>query len=283
MSWQLLTIISVISLSISVILQRILVHKDKTDPFAYAVVFQGLVGVLLMAIAIFIGFKLPGIETVIIPAIISTIFFGIGHIVYAKTLQKVEASAFSVLFATQAVWIMILGIVLLNETITGLQIVGTVLIFASVGLLVKNVSAVFKDKGIWLGLLTGLMFGIAIYAWSYVGRHTDTFSWAAISFIGTASVAFMVHPKSIRKMKPLLKPNVLLNLVLLAIFYGIGSLAMLFAYKEGSFAIISPLRQTSIIVTVLLALALLPQERNKIRRKILAALICAVGVVLIVI
>ena len=127
------------------------------------------------------------------------------------------------------------------------------------------------------------MFGIAITAWSYVGRHTDTLSWAAISFIGTSFVAFLVYPKSVQKMKPLLRPQVLATLVLLAVFYGIGSLAMLFAYKEGSFAIISPLRQTSIIVTVLLALAFLPQERNRIRRKILAAFICAIGVILIVI
>ncbi|HEY8992943.1 MAG TPA: DMT family transporter [Candidatus Microsaccharimonas sp.] len=283
MSWQLLTLISVLGLSISVILQRTLIHRDKTDPFAYAVVFQGIVGILLMIVAIGVGFKLPGIGAVIVPAIISVIFFGVGHIVYAKTLQKVEASAFSVLFATQAVWIMILGIVLLGERMTALQIAGTILIFGGVGLLVKNIASVFKDKGTLLGLLTGLMFGIAITAWSYVGRHTDTLSWAAISFIGTALVAFLVRPKSVEKMKPLLRPKVLATLILLAVFYGIGSLAMLFAYKEGSLAIISPLRQTSIIVTVLLALAFLPQERNRIRRKILAALICAVGVVLIVI
>jgi len=283
MTWQLLTIISVLSLSVSVILQRILIHRDKTDPFAYAVVFQGIVGVLLMAVALAVGFKLPGIEAVTVPAVISVIFFGVGHIVYAKTLQKVEASAFSVLFATQAIWIMILGIVLLGESLTALQVAGTILIFVGVGFLVKNLASVFKDKGVLLGLLTGLMFGIAITAWSYVGRHTDTLSWAAISFIATALVAFLARPKSVQKMKPLLKPKVLATLVLLAIFYGIGSLAMLYAYKEGSFAIISPLRQTSIIVTVLLALALLPQERNRIRRKILAALICVVGVVLIVI
>jgi drug/metabolite transporter (DMT)-like permease len=283
MTWQLLTIISVLSLSISVILQRILIHRDKTDPFAYAVVFQGIVGILLTVVAVSVGFSLPGIEKVILPAIISIIFYGVGHIVYAKTLQKIEASAFSVLFATQAIWIMALGIVLLGETITAIQIVGTVLIFAGVGLLIKNISAVFKDKGTLLGLLTGLMFGVAIMSWSYVGRYTDALSWAAISFIGTSLVAFLVRPKSIQKMKPLLKPNVLVTLVLLAVFYGIGSLAMLFAYKEGSFAIISPLRQTSIIVTVLLALAFLPQERNRIRRKIVAALICVVGVVLIII
>lgn len=283
MSWQLLTLISVLGLSISVILQRTLMHKDKTDPFAYAVVFQGIVGILLMAFTLVYGFKLPGIQTVIVPAIISVLFYGAGHIIYAKTLQRVEASAFSVLFATQAVWIMLLGILLLNEHLTILQIIGTVLIFIGVGLLIKNIRSVFHDKGTWLGLLTGFMFGIAITAWSYVGRYTDTLSWAAISFIATSVVAFCIHPQSVQKMRPLLKPAVLLRLVLLGIFYGIGSLAMLLAYKEGSFAIISPLRQTSIIVTVLLALIFLPKERNRIAKKIVAAAICVIGVVLIVI
>lgn len=283
MTWQLLTAISVLSLSISVILQRILIHRDKTDPFAYAVIFQGIVGVLLMVVAIMVGFRLPGIEAVIVPAIISVVFYGVGHIVYAKTLQKVEASAFSVLFATQAIWIMLLGIMLLGESLTVIQVIGSILIFGGVALLAKNIWVIFKEKGTLLGLLTGLMFGIAITAWSYVGRHTDTLSWAAISFILTALVAFLVRPKSIHKMKPLLKPKVLATLLLLAVFYGIGSLTMLFAYKEGSFAVISPLRQTSIVVTVLLALALLPQERNRVWRKILAALVCAIGVVLIVI
>lgn len=283
MTWQLFTLISVVSLSISVILQRVLLHKDKTDPFAYAVLFQGIVGVLLMVFALAYGFKLPNIETVIVPAIISIVFYGVGHIVYAKTLQKVEASAFSVLFATQALWIMILGIVLLHETMTIAQLTGTVLIFAGVGILAKNFRSVFKEKGLLLGLLTGLMFGIAIYTWSYVGRFTDTISWAAISFIGTSLVAFLVRPSSVRKMKPLLEPSVLWKLFALGIFYGIGSLTMLFAYKYGTFAIVSPLRQTSIIVTVLLALTFLPMERNRIRRKILAAVICMVGVILIVI
>lgn len=283
MSWQLLTLLSVLSLSVSVLLQRVLIHKDKTDPFAYAILFQGIVGIILMACAIVSGFKLPHIETVIIPAAISVILYGVGHIVYAKTLQKVEASSFSVLFATQAVWIMVLGIFLLDESISGLQIVGTLLIFASVGVLAKNIAAIFKEKGVLLGLLTGLIFGVAIYTWSYVGRFTDPISWAAISFIATSLVAFLIRPSAVKKMKPLLRPAVLTRLLCLAVFYGLGSLTMLLAYKYGSFAIVSPLRQTSIIVTVLLALAFLPAERNRVRRKLLAAIICMVGVVLIII
>lgn len=282
MSWQLLTVISVLSLSVSVILQRMLIHKDKTDPFAYAIIFQAIVGVLLMTFALLHGFTLPGIQGLIAPAAISILCFGIGHIFYAKTLQKVEASAFSVLFATQAVWTMLLGILLLQERMSGLQIAGTVLIFISVGILAKNFRALLKDRGTILGLTTGLLFGVAIYFWSYVGRHTDGISWAAISFVATSLVLLIAQPSAVRKIKPLLRPATLTKLLLLGVFYGLGSLTMLFAYKYGTFAIVSPLRQTSIIFTVLLALTLLPGERNHIGKKLLAAAICTLGVMLII-
>lgn len=282
MSWQLLTLISVLSLSISVLLQRVLLYKYKTDPFAYAVVFQGLVGMLILAVALFVGLNLEGIQAVIIPAIVSVLLYGVGSIVYAKTLQKVEASSFSVLFATQAVWTMGLGIILLGETMTWLQIAGTVLIFASVAVLSKSLGAVFKEKGVGLGLLTGLLFGLAVYFWSYVGRFVDPLSWAAVSFIATAAVVLMIRPSSLNHIKPMIRPAVLTRLLALAVFYGLGSLAMLLAYKYGSFAIVSPLRQTSIIATVLLALAFLPAERSRVARKIMAALVATAGVVLII-
>jgi drug/metabolite transporter (DMT)-like permease len=281
MTWQLLTAISVISLAVSVILQRILLHKDKVDPFAYAVVFQGIVGALLMGCALIRGFSLPGIETVLWPAAIATLAFGAGHIVYAKTLQHVEASTFSVLFATQAIWIMALGIMLFNERLSWLQLAGSLLIFGAVLLVVKNIRTFKLDKGTLLGLLTGLLFGIAITAWSYVGRHTDGFSWAALSFVAAALTALALRPKTARTFGPLFRPRIMRHLLLLAVFYAIGSVTMLYAYTEGSFAVVSPLRQTSIIVTVLLALAFLPAERNRIVTKLLAASICFAGILLI--
>lgn len=282
MTWQIFTVISVLALSSSVLLQKILLSKFKSDPYAYAVVFQGLVSVLLMFFALLVGFKLPGIETVIIPAIVSIVAFGLGHIVYAKTLQVVEASAFSVLFATQAIWIMLLGILLFSESLTVLQVIGAIIIFCSVGLLVKNIKVLRLDKGTLLGLLTGLLFGIAITAWSYVGRHTDGVSWAAISFVGTAIVAFLARPQSVKHMKHLFSAKVILSLIVLTIFYAIGSLAMLYAYKEGTFSVVTPLRQSSIIITTLLALLFISSERTRVKRKLIAAALCFIGVVMIV-
>lgn len=283
MTWQLFTFISVLGLSVSVLLQRTLLHKHKTDPFAYAIMFQAIVGVLLLIPALIHGFTLAGLEKYMVPAGISVLCFGVGHIFYAKTLQRVEASNFSVLFATQAVWTMVLGIILLHESLTLLQVLGTVLLFTSVAMLAKNLRKVFADRGVAYGLITGLLFGIAVYFWSLVGRYVDGISWAAISFIATSLVVLLVRPIAITQLRPLLQPVVFSKLWLLGIFYGVGSLAMLFAYQLGTFAVISPLRQTSIIVTVLLALALLPSERSRIGRKLLAALICTIGVVLIIV
>lgn len=282
MSWELYTAISVLGLSISIILQRVLIHKDKVDPVAYAVFFQAVVAAIILLFAVAAGFSLPGIGGLVVPAVASIVLYGAGHIVYAKTLQRVEASVFSIYFATHAIWVMILGILLFNETLTTMQAIGSLLIFASISLVVKSARNFRPDAGALLGLLTGVLFGLAITLWSYVGRHTDTLSWAAVSFAGASLAALLFSPSAIKRMSPMVAPKVLPKLVLLGVFYAIGSVAMLYAYKEGTFSLVSPLRQTGIIVTVLLAFLLLPVERIRIGRKIAAAAICTLGVVLLV-
>jgi len=257
-------------------------HKDKLDPVAYAVFFQGLVASIIAVFVVMSGFSLPNISNYLLPAVASMFLFGAGHIIYAKTLQRVEASVFSIYFATHAIWVMFLGILLFNETLTPIQIVGSFLIFASLSLVVKSFRHFKPDTGALLGILTGILFGLAITSWSYVGRHTDTLSWAAVSFAGASLFALLFSPKAVNKMRPMLSPKVLPKMVLLCIFYAIGSVAMLYAYKTGAFSLVSPLRQTGIIVTTVLALILLRPERVRIKRKVGAALICMAGVLLLV-
>jgi drug/metabolite transporter (DMT)-like permease len=283
MSWQIYLTISVLTLSISIILQRVLIHKDKLDPYGYAVFFQSLVSVILLVFLALNGFRFPDLSGLWVQAISSAILFGAGHIVYAKTLQVVEASIFSVLFASHAVWIMAAGILFLDESLSVIQIVGSVMIFASVFLVTKNLKSFKLDKGTLLGLFTGLLFGLAIALYSYVGRHTDTLSWSAFSFVGAALSALLFRPKTIGTFKKFMKASILPKLTLLSIFYAAGSLTLLYAYKEGAFAVVSPLRQTGIIVTVLMALAFLPKERNQIAKKIVASLVCTAGVVLLIV
>ena len=282
MTWEIFTLISVVSLSISVILQRILLHNYKLDPYAYAVVFQLLVGSMLFVFALPHGISLPGIEQLLLPALGASVFFGVGHIVYAKALRLVEASVFSVLFAAQAIWMMLFGILLFQENLTYLQLAGSVLIFAGIGLIIKNVRSLKLNQGIVLALLAGVLFGLAITCWSYVGRNTDELSWAAISFFTSTLVTILIRPAILKNVGSVFKKPILARLSVLGVFYGIGSVTMLYAYTLGTFSVVSPIRQTSIIVTVLLALVFLKSERTRIWQKILAAVISFTGVALVV-
>lgn len=284
MSWQLFTVISVLGLSVSIVLQRVLLRGGKLNPYAYAAVFQAMVGLLLLAVSLLVGFDLSGIETVWLPVVISSVAYGIGHIMYAKTLQKVEASAFSVYFATHAIWMMLLGVLLFAEQLTWLQVVGAVLIFAGVLALVKRPKKLLTDKGAMYGIVTGVLFGIAITAWAYVGRTVDELSWAAVSFLLPVIVVLLIRPKTTKAIPKLLHDkSVAWKLAVIAVFYGVGSLAMLYAYHDGALSIVSPLRQTGIIVTTLIALVFISAERHDIRRKLIAAGLCCLGVVALVV
>ena len=283
MTWQIYTAISVLGLSISIVLQRILLRGGRLNPYAYAAVFQGMVGVLLTIAAFVVGINLSGIEAVWLPVLISAVAYGVGHVIYAKTLQKVEASAFSVYFATHAIWMMLFGMLLFGEQLTWLQAGGALLIFAGVLTLVKQPAKLLTDRGALYGLLTGILFGIAITSWAYVGRHVDTLSWAAVSFLLPVIVVFLIRPKTMRAVPEVFRDrSTIWKLLILATFYGLGSLTMLYAYSEGSLSVISPLRQTGIIVTTLLALIFISAERHSIGRKLLAALLCFAGVVALV-
>lgn len=281
MSWQLLTAISVLTFSISVLLQRLLLHKDKSDPIAYVVMFQGLVAIIITIYALIIGFQMPDIKALWLPMLATFVLFGIGHVIYAHTLRLVEASIFAILFATYAIWVMLAGLILFNESITGWQILGSLLLFASIGLLVERRGQLKLDKSTWLGLLTGVFYGLAVVAWVYVGRRADTASWTAISFAGPTLVVLLANPKVTPKLKTFLKGDKLNRLILLGIFFSIQALTQLEAYRKGNASLIAPLLQTNIIVTILLAIIFL-HERTRLWHKATAALVCFLGVLLIV-
>jgi uncharacterized membrane protein len=82
-------------------------------------------------------------------------------------------------------------------------------------------------------------------------------------------------------MKPFFTKQVLIKMGFLAVSFSICNLAMLAAYQKGRVSTVSPLMQTSLIVTVILGVVFL-KERNRLWQKSLAALICFLGVVLIV-
>lgn len=281
MSWQFLTAISVVTFSVSVLLRRLLLHQDKSDPIAYVIIFQGLVGVLTGIYALIHGLHMPDLAKYWLPIIITILLYAAAHIVSTGAFQLVESSVFSVLFATAALWTMVAGFFLFSDRITVAQLIGVILVFASVAVLVERKGAWRLDRGTLLGLLTGVLFGLATAGWAYVGKHTDVPTWTAMSFLGPAVVVLIARPKSVLKMKPFLSGMLFTRMLLLGIIFSISSLASLLAYRDGNVNLVAALQQTGIIVTTLLGIIFL-KERSKLFRKSIAAILCFIAVLLIV-
>jgi len=283
MNWLLPLFTSVILLSAAVLLQRAIISGKKVDSVAYSVMFQLLVAVALTPIVFAQGFRFERFSDYALLMTIASIGFGVGTVVYAKTLKYVEASAFAVLFSTANIWVALYGIIFLHETVGLYQILGTILVFTSVILLVKDPRSFKLEKGIALGLLTGAIYGVAVTSTSLVTKGVDVFTWTWLSFITGAFASLLVSPKSLGRARPLFRGTMPIKLLALGVLYGLGSLAMMIAYRDGPLSLISPLRQSSVLVTTILAFAVFRSERTDITKKLAAALICAVGAALIVI
>lgn len=282
MNWLAYTFISVACISFSMLIQRILMHRHKFSAPAFGSLSQFVVAAILLPVALLHGMSFAGFGSVLPLIVISSAAFGVGSIVYYKTLQVVEASVFSVLFATSSFWVMMIGVIVLHEHLSLLQLIGAILVFGSVALLMKHVRSFHLDRGMLLGLTTGLLYGIAVASSAYVGRKVDVPTWAFVSFLLGGLVSLCCMPSAVRMYPNMLQQQHLPIVLSFGGLYAAGNVALAYAYRLGPFSLVSPLRQTGVIVTTLLALALLHDERNDISRKIMAALLCTAGVVLLV-
>lgn len=282
MSWQVLTSISVFLFSVAVLVQRRLFHRHQCEPYAFVVLSQGLVGVFALLFAFVRGFELPDFSGLWWPVIGSVLLHGFAYIAHAKALQRMEASIFSVFYATQAIWVMLLGVALFQERPSAMQLAGVLCMFASIVLLALRGTRLKVDSTGMLGLLVGLLFGVAVTCWVYVGRQVDAVSWAALGFWGVAVTAFLARPRAVYGMRSFFKRSIVMHLIIVALLLSAGGIALLLAYAAGDISTVSPLRQMSIVVTVILAMLFLPQERTQPGRKLAAMALCFLGALFIV-
>lgn len=87
MSWQLLTAIGVITFSISVLLRRILLYRDKSDPIAYVIVFQSLVGLVTGVYAFIHGFQMPDLSEHWFAILLTIFLFAAANVASARQLH----------------------------------------------------------------------------------------------------------------------------------------------------------------------------------------------------
>ena len=281
MGWQVLLIISIVTYALSVILQRILLANNKTDPVALAIVFQLFTGLLIAIYAFINGFHLPNFSSNLHNFIYMIFLYTFSNILIFKSLKLIEASEFTILFSTRALWTVIAAVILLKETFSLQQSMGTLLIFASVIIVSFKSHKIKLGKGQVFAFLAAIFFGIAFVNDAFILKNNDVPSYLVFSFTLPGLFIWILNSRATNKMKFIFHKEAFLKIILLGFLYAISAISVFLAYKIGNNAAqIAPLNQTSTILTVILGVIIL-KENNYILRKIFGSIISFLGIILL--
>src|SRR5688572_4715342 len=103
MEWYWYLIVNICVFSLATLYQRV-VLKNSPDPVVYSVVNGLIGGAILLGYGFYVGFKIPDISNISVNLILMAVLLGFGNMLTFSGLKRIEASEFTVLFSTRAIW-----------------------------------------------------------------------------------------------------------------------------------------------------------------------------------
>lgn len=287
MGWQFWILTSVAFFAISSILQKRLMKGQDSDPVAYAIVFQVLVGVLIGGTGLLLGqLQIPanwadfGWNYLLMAA-----FYGIGNIFVFNALKHLDVSKFGIIFATRSLVTILVIAIIFGSSLAPRQLLGTLVLFVS-SVLVLSVDANSKlrfklDRGEIYAVLAALSFGLAVANDRAILPAYNSVTYLAIAFIAPAILIGLIYPRNLPKIKVFAKPQLLGRMLVFCVIYGISAIAFFNAYSDtANSAAVIGVNQFSTVLTVILGIIFL-RERHNLVLKIITAILGLVGLLLL--
>lgn len=280
MEWYWYLVINVCVFSLATIFQRAILKNSK-DPVIFYIINGIVGGLILLAHGLWVGFKIPNIQDISLNLIIMIVLLGVGNMLNFQALKKVEASEFTVLFSTRAIWSVVAAILVLGETFGIKQIIGAGLIISSVFLVSWKKKSFRLNEGEMLTLATAAFFGLEFINDTYLLNKVDLLFYIPLIFLLPAIAVAIFNYKKLPNIGKVVSFIDFLKLSLLALMFAVSATATLTAYEKGhNAAQIAILNQTSTIIIVLLGIIFL-KERSHMKLKIIGAIISLIGVYLV--
>ncbi|MBU0570201.1 DMT family transporter, partial [Patescibacteria group bacterium] len=283
MSWQLLITISVVLYSISVILQRLILKENESQPIAYSIFFQFLTGMLIGIIGfLFADMSLPtNLKSLLLNLVLATFLYGFSNVFIFKSLKQTEASKFTIIFATRAFFTTLASSLILKEFLVGEQWLGTLFIFLGV-ILVNLKSSKFQfGKGEILALFGAITFGLANTNDRFLLQSFQVYPYVAIGFIAPSFLMSAIYPKELKYIKLFLNKKILKKVLVLSVIYAFSAITFFAALQTSSNSSqVASVNLTSVIITVILSMIIL-KERDNFPQKIVGAILTFVGLLLL--
>lgn len=257
------------------------VKRQKEDSggqidFAFKVVFTTVL--LSLFIPFFQPFKLSGNIVFLIYLVLICGFFGAGFFISSYVAQKhVDAGITTLVSNIYTPITIVLATIFLNERLSFLQIVGTILLLFSIFLISKKhrMGKFTFDKYFLLMALSGIMLGIALTAERALQKTTGFTAgtmlswWSQCAFLGLATI--VLHSKTEHTAK-----NTLIT-GFLRFFQSLSWVILIFVV--GNLSLASAVTTFKVVI-IFIAAALVLKEHEDLPRKIIGSFIAVIGLLM---
>lgn len=283
MTWQLLVGISVLLFSANGLFHRVLMKDDKSDEYAQTIAFYGLGGIFAFIVSLFRGGFHYQISPEQIPYfLLLTIFATAAPVLAFKSLKQIEASESSILLSSIRLWVVFGAFVFLQELFSIQKVIGTIIILVGICIAQWQKQKLVFNLGVVYALLAAFFYAAAEIVAFYILRDFDAPSFSVYGSLLPVIALLIIKPKSVKKLAFYLKPRYALNISVVSINDTLATIFLYLAYQIGKNASqIAPIMATQTIVSVLLAVIILKENKN-ILNKIVGAMVVVAGMMFVV-
>ena len=257
-----------------------LATKSSKHDGALTVLLQFLGGLTVLLFIPSFKIQFPtNIKTYIL-LLIACAFYAINDRINTTTRKGLEVSTHSMLSQLSTVFIITWGILFFKEPVVIKKIIGGLLIVAG------NIFVLYKkgkfefNKYVLLSLLCNIVFSIAISIDVGISDQFNLPIYVAITLLVPSLLVFLFNRIKVHDIVSEYKEGNKKAILLVGCSWGIMIIEMLRSYQFGSVTTVAPIAAVTTILNVFIAYFVL-KERENMLRKVLAALIVVLGIILV--
>ena len=257
-----------------------LTTRTMKNASAQTVGLQLLAGITCLIFIPFFEFKFPSNPWTYLLLGISCIFYALNNRILASVRKNLEASVIGILQQSYTVLMTLAGFILFNEKITLLKVAGILLIIGGNILVFWQRKKTENSKYVLYGLLAYACNAAAgLIDVGYSGEFNLPFYTAFLYFVPALFIAIggKVHFADIIKEYRRSDKRFYL---LTSFCWGMNYLVLLIAYSMSEVSIVAPLSSLVIFSNIAVGYVWL-KEKDNLLKKITAAILAVVGIVLI--
>lgn len=254
--------------------------KTLTKSGALTLLLEWLGVIAVLLICPFFEMKFPTDGKIYILLGLSIIFYAISDRVNTTVRSGIEASTFSILLQLSTTFMIFAGLIFFKEEFILHKFIGAMLIvFSNVFLFYKK-GELKVNRYIWLGILANISFTIALFLDVNISDSFNLPIYVALT-LGVPSILIAIFEKiPFSEVKDEFKNGDKKAIMITGITWGLMIVAQLRAYQLGNVTIVSAICALTVILNVIVGYVFL-HERDNLLRKMIAAILIVISIVLI--